>query len=109
MWYIFPQLQGVGFNATSRHYALANAREAEAYVRHPVLGSRLARLGEELCALAGHDATRILGTHDDVKLRACMTLFASLPGAEPVFQRVVDKFFQGLADEHTLRLLRQQA
>ena len=67
------------------------------------------RLGEALLALAGHDATRILGNPDDIKLKSCMTLFASLPGADPVFQRVLDKFFQGRPDEHTLRLLRQQA
>ena len=67
------------------------------------------RLGEELLALAGHDAARLLGRPDDAKLRPCMTLFASLPGANPVFQRVLDKFFQGRPDEHTLRLLHQQA
>ena len=107
MWYIFPQLQGLGFSATSRYYALANAQEAAAYARHPVLGPRLVRLSEELLALASHDATRILGHPDDAKLQSCMTLFASLPIPHPVFQRVLDKFFQGRPDEHTLRLLRQ--
>ena len=107
MWYIFPQIQGLGFSATSRHYALASAHEAEAYARHPVLGARLVHLGEELLALESNDATRILGSPDDLKLRSCMTLFGALPGAHAVFQRVLDKFFGGKPDEHTLRLLRQ--
>lgn len=106
MWYIFPQLQGVGFSPGSHHYALATAREATAYAHHPVLGRRLVRQGEELLALAGRDATQRLGAPDAVHLRACMTLFASLPGAEPVFQRVLDKFFGAQPDANVLRQLR---
>lgn len=105
-WDIFPQLQGLAFSATSRHYALANARQADAYAHHPVLGLRLVQLSQQLLALAGHDATRLLGTPDDAKLRSSMTLFASFPDADPVFQRVLDRFFQGRPDEHTLHLLR---
>jgi uncharacterized protein (DUF1810 family) len=109
MWYIFPQIQGLGFSSTSRYYALANAREAEAYVQHPVLGPRLLAISEELLRQPGSNATEIMGSPDDVKLRSCMTLFAALPRAQPVFQQVLDKFFQGRPDEHTLRLLNQPA
>ena len=105
MWYIFPQLQGLGFSSTSQYYGLAGAQEAAAYARHPVLGSRLVRISEELLGLDGNNATRILGSPDDMKLRSSMTLFASLPNAHSVFQQVLDKFFQGRPDEHTQRLL----
>ncbi len=105
MWYVFPQLQGLGFSPTAHYYGLRGAAEARAYARHPVLGARLVEISRALLALPGDDATRVLGRPDDVKLRSSMTLFAALPGAEPVFQRVLDKFFRGQADPQTLRLL----
>ncbi|GAB3295977.1 DUF1810 domain-containing protein [Hymenobacter humi] len=105
MWYIFPQLQGLGFSSTSHYYGLQGSQEAQDYAQHPVLGPRLVRISEALLALGGSDATRIMGSPDDVKLKSCMTLFAALPNAHPVFQQVLDKFFQGRPDEHTLRLL----
>ncbi|ALW86376.1 calpastatin [Hymenobacter sedentarius] len=108
MWYIFPQLQGLGFSSTAQYYGLTGAREAEAFLQHPVLGPRLVRISEALLGLPGNDATRILGSPDDVKLRSCMTLFASLPHAHPVFQQVLAKFFQGQQDPSTLRLLAQR-
>ena len=107
MWYIFPQIQGRGFSETSRFYAIQNLAEALAYAQHPVLGSRLVRICEALVALASHDATGIFGSPDDVKLKSSMTLFAALPGANPVFQQVLDKFFGGRADGKTLQLLGQ--
>jgi uncharacterized protein (DUF1810 family) len=109
MWYVFPQLQGLGFSATSQYYGLRGAPEARAYARHPVLGPRLVEISRALLALPGHDATRVLGQPDDVKLHSSMTLFAALPGADPVFQLVLDKFFRGQADPQTLRRLSSRA
>ena len=109
MWYIFPQLQGLGFSSTSQYYGLAGVPEAADYAQHPVLGSRLIRISEELLGLNSNNATRILGSPDDMKLQSSMTLFASLPNANPVFQQVLDKFFQGRPDEHTQRLLSQRS
>jgi uncharacterized protein (DUF1810 family) len=105
MWYIFPQLQGLGYSPTAHHYGLRGAPEARAYAQHPVLGARLVEISQALLALPGDSATRVLGSPDDVKLRSSMTLFAALPGADPVFQQVLDKFFSGQADPLTLRLL----
>ncbi len=105
MWYIFPQIQGLGFSEISRHYALQDLAEAAAYLQHPLLGRRLEEIARALLGLPGHSATAVLGTPDDLKLRSSMTLFAQVPGASPVFQQVLDKFFGGLADPHTLRQL----
>ena len=107
VWYIFPQLQGLGYSETARFYAIQSRPEAEAYGQHPVLGPRLREISAALLMLAGTDATRIMGSPDDLKLRSSMTLFAALEGADPVFQRVLDRFFGGEPDEKTLQLLQQ--
>ena len=107
MWFIFPQIQGLGISSTAQYYALKDATEAAAYLKHPVLGSRLLEICAALFELPGHDATRIFGYPDDLKLRSCLTLFASLPGSPPVFQLLLDKFFQGAPDGQTLRILSQ--
>jgi uncharacterized protein (DUF1810 family) len=105
MWYIFPQLQGLGRSATAHYYALRDGEEARAYAQHPQLGSRLLLLCATLLALPSADATCILGSPDDVKLRSSMTLFDAVCPAQPIFQQVLDKFFQGQPDAQTLRLL----
>ncbi|TYZ05891.1 DUF1810 domain-containing protein [Hymenobacter lutimineralis] len=107
MWYIFPQIQGLGYSETARFYAIQNRQEAEAYLQHPVLGPRLVEISEALLALESNDATRIMGSPDDMKLRSSMTLFGALAGANPVFQRVLDKLFEGEQDQKTLQILRQ--
>ena len=107
MWYIFPQIQGLGISTTSQYYALRDAEEAEAFLAHPLLGNRLIAICTELLGLASNDATRILGSPDDIKLRSSMTLFASLPNPNPVFQLVLDKFFKGMLDDRTVRLINQ--
>ncbi|PJJ60552.1 DUF1810 domain-containing protein [Hymenobacter chitinivorans] len=109
MWYIFPQLQGLGFSETARFYAIKDQQEAEAYLHHPVLGPRLVEISRTLLGLDSSDATHVFGSPDDVKLKSCMTLFATLKGADPVFKQVLDKFFQGAADAKTLLLLTQAA
>lgn len=105
MWYIFPQIQGLGFSEMSKRYAIEDLDEAEAYINHPVLGQRLIEICSELLKLQSNDAHEIFGSPDDMKLRSSMTLFASLPDAYPVFKSVIDKFFNGEMDNATLQLL----
>ncbi|UOQ71058.1 DUF1810 domain-containing protein [Hymenobacter cellulosilyticus] len=107
MWYIFPQIQGLGFSETAKFYAIRDQQEAEAYRQHPVLGARLVEISQALLGLPGADANRIMGSPDDIKLKSSMTLFGALSGADPVFQQVLDKFFGGAADTKTLQLLGQ--
>lgn len=104
MWYVFPQIQGLGLSETSRFYAIRDLAEAAAYLAHPVLGSRLVTISQALLNQESTDAHRIFGSPDDVKLKSSMTLFAAL-GGNPVFQAVLDKFFRGAADDQTLRQL----
>lgn len=106
MWYIFPQVQGLGFSEMSKHYAIKNSDEAKAYLAHPVLGKRLAEISNALLSLQANNATSVLGSPDDVKLKSCMTLFASLPDADGLFRKVLDKFFAGKEDKATLEKLR---
>jgi uncharacterized protein (DUF1810 family) len=105
MWYIFPQIQGLGFSETSRYYGIKDPAEAAAFLAHPVLGSRLVDICEELLKLSSSNATSVFGSPDDVKLKSSMTLFAALPGANPVFQQVLDKFFNGTKDAKTLQII----
>jgi uncharacterized protein (DUF1810 family) len=105
MWYVFPQLQGLGFSETARYYGIKDAAEAEAYLKQPVLGSRLVEISQALLLLPGSDVNRIMGSPDDMKLRSSMTLFAAMPGTEPIFQAVLDKFFGGEQDSKTVQLL----
>lgn len=105
MWYIFPQLRGLGSSETSRYYGIQNIDEAEAYINHPILGQRLMEICLALLQLKTNDPNEIFGSPDDLKLRSSMTLFASLPDAYPVFQSVLEKFFNGKSDDKTLRLI----
>ena len=105
MWFIFPQIQGLGFSETARFYAIQDLREAEGYARHPVLGPRLVEISTALQGLKSNDASAIMGSPDDVKLKSSMTLFAAVPDANPVFRAVLEKFFGGAQDEKTLRII----
>jgi len=105
IWYIFPQIQGLGFSSTSKYYAIKDINEAEAYLAHPVLGKRLIEISNELLKLSTNNANAVFGSPDDMKLRSSMTLFASVPNADAVFQKVLDKFFGGEKDQLTLRQL----
>jgi len=104
MWYIFPQMNGLGFSEMARRYGIKDKHEAAEYIAHPVLGSRLIEISQALLNLPGNNATTIMGTPDDMKLRSSMTLFAQV-NANPVFDAVLQKFFGGHKDEATLRLL----
>ena len=105
IWYIFPQIAGLGFSETSKHYALQNAEEAQTYLNHPILGNRLIEICSELLKLPTNNATQVFGTPDDMKLRSCVTLFAAMPSATPIFQQVLDKFFTGEGDRKTLKII----
>lgn len=105
MWYVFPQIQGLGLSETAKFYAIEDVKEAEAFLQHPVLGSRLLAISKALLDLSGNDAYRILGSPDDMKLQSSMTLFGALPNTAPVFQAVLDKFYGGEQDRRTLQLL----
>ena len=105
MWYIFPQLLGLGYTSTSVTYAIKDLDEAAAYLGHPVLGGRLVEICNALLELDDNDAHKVFGSPDDLKLRSSMTLFSLVPGANAVFQAVLIKFFNGKADEKTLQLL----
>jgi uncharacterized protein (DUF1810 family) len=105
MWYIFPQFDGLGFSSTSRRYSIKSAAEATAYLGHPVLGPRLIECAEAVLGIDGRSALEIFGSPDDVKLRSCATLFECMSPAGSVFERVLDKYFQGRRDSRTLSLL----
>jgi uncharacterized protein (DUF1810 family) len=104
MWYIFPQIQGLGFSETSKLYAIKDTDEASEFLSHPVLGKRLVEICKELLQLKSNDAHSIFGSPDDMKLQSSMTLFASLNTNE-VFQQVLEKFFKGAKDVKTLHLI----
>jgi uncharacterized protein (DUF1810 family) len=105
MWFIFPQFDGLGFSATSRHFAIHSAAEARAYLAHPVLGPRLAECAESTLSIEGRTAREIFGSPDDLKLRSSATLFASVSPEPSVFHQLLDRFFDGQPDRRTLELM----
>ena len=105
MWFVFPQLEGLGHSAVARHYAVAGLEEARTYLAHPVLGPRLLQCCEAMLALDGSTAEDVLGSVDAMKLRSSMTLFARAAPGEPLFRQVLDRFFAGDPDEETGRRL----
>lgn len=106
MWFVFPQLRGLGHSETARHYGLAGLDEARAYAAHPLLGARLRQACAWLLqAPPGRTALEILGPPDDLKLRSSMTLFAAAVPDEPLFRAVLGRFDAGAADPRTLALL----
>ena len=105
MWYIFPQISGLGMSATSLYYGIRDMGEAKAYMADPVLGERLLEISEALLQIETDNAREVFWFPDDLKLRSCMTLFAAAPPEHEVFRRVLDKFFGGEADDMTLDIL----
>lgn len=108
MWFIFPQIEGLGHSPTSMHYAIRSLDEARAYLEHPVLGPRLVECAEALLAVEGRSASDIFGYPDDLKLRSSMTLFEQVAEPGSAFGRVLDKYYQGRRDESTLSLAKQR-
>lgn len=105
MWFVFPQIAGLGFSAMSQRYAIADAEEARAYLAHPVLGPRLRACFDATFAVDGRTAHDIFGSPDDLKLRSSATLFVAVSEPGSIFQRVLDKYFDGQPDLETRRLL----
>lgn len=104
MWFIFPQIQGLGFSPTAQYYAIRNLGEAIAYLEHPVLGPRLRECAEAVAALEGRSLEQIFGYPDHLKFASSMTLFELAAGAGSVFSRTLDKYCGGQRDEATLGL-----
>jgi uncharacterized protein (DUF1810 family) len=104
MWYVFPQVAGLGQSSMARRYAIGSVAEAEAYLAHPVLGPRLIECCEAVLAVEGKSAYDIFDTPDDLKLRSCVTLFAAVARGA-AFGRVLEKYFDGEPDGRTLRLI----
>lgn len=105
MWFIFPQLDGLAFSSTSKFYAIKSIDEAKAYLAHPVLGPRLHECAEAAVGVEERSATAIFGSPDDLKLRSCATLFACVSPPSSVFERLLEKYYEGQRDQKTLRLL----
>ena len=105
MWFIFPQIEGLGFSAISQRYAIKSREEARAYLEHEILGPRLTACVEVLLNLEGLSADEIFGYPDEMKLRSCATLFAEVAHAGSVFHRLLEKYFDGEPDPKTLQLL----
>jgi uncharacterized protein (DUF1810 family) len=101
MWFIFPQIAGLGFSPTSRTYAIRSLPEARAYLRHPVLGPRLTECARTLTHVSGLTAERIFGDIDAIKLRSSMTLFRHADPTEVLFGRVLEQYFDGQPDPRT--------
>ena len=106
IWYIFPQLKGLGFSSMADYYGIDGMGEAKAYLRDDLLCRRLVEISEALLALETSDPGAVMGYPDDLKLRSCMTLFALADPDEPVFQKVLEKYYAGRKDPQTVRLLR---
>jgi len=110
MWFIFPQIEGLGRSSTAQHYAIKSIGEARAYLNDPVLGVRLLECVEILEGSEGRSASAIFGYPDDLKLRSSLTLFASVAeDPHSAFVRVLEKYFEGEPDERTLELLENLA
>jgi uncharacterized protein (DUF1810 family) len=105
MWFIFPQIFGLGQSSMSRTYAITSPAEAKAYLEHPVVGSRLIECTRILTELTGRSAQDILGATDAMKLRSSMTLFAHVASDTALFRQVLNEYFDGVADEETERRL----
>jgi uncharacterized protein (DUF1810 family) len=105
MWFIFPQLKGLGYSAIANHYGISSLQEAEAYLQHPILGPRLRHCTDLVVRTEGRSVEQIFGDPDDLKFRSCMTLFASTAGDTAIFKDALHKFFAGKPDQLTLRRL----
>ncbi|MFA6083535.1 DUF1810 domain-containing protein [Mucilaginibacter sp.] len=105
MWYVFPQIAGLGYSEMAKRFAIKDLPDAIAYLEHPVLGPRLMEISHALLRLPGNNAIAVMGSPDDLKLRSSMTLFSLVPGADPVFEAVLNKFFNGEKDKATMQLV----
>ncbi len=109
MWFVFPQIEGLGFSAISQLYSIKSLAEATAYLAHSVLGPRLIECAETVLGVEGRSAHEIFGSPDDMKLKSCATLFAHVLPPGSAFHRILDKYFGGALDTRTLELLADQS
>ena len=109
MWFIFPQIDGLGYSSTAKFYAIKSKGEAKAYLNHPLLGKRLGECAKALLKITGRSAAEILGYPDDLKLRSSMTLFASISEPDSVFSQVLQQYFDAQPDQRTIDLLEQSS
>jgi len=105
MWYIFPQLKGLGRSSTSEYYGIDGLGEATAFLKDAYLGHNLREISSELLGISDKDAHQVFGSPDDLKLRSSMTLFAHAGPEDTVFRDVIEAYFDGREDQRTLRLL----
>lgn len=105
IWYIFPQLKGLGRSSMSEYYGIQDLDEAKAYLADPILGKHLIEICEALLSLDTNDAVEVMGRPDDRKLKSSMTLFDIAADSSDIFQRVLDKYYQGKKDSRTLKML----
>jgi uncharacterized protein (DUF1810 family) len=105
MWYVFPQIEGLGKSSPSRFYGIKTIEEAKEYLNHPILGERLLECTKTILSIKGRSASQIFGFPDDLKLKSSMTLFSLISDSESLFQQALDKFFQGNKDHKTEYLL----
>ena len=105
MWFIFPQIKGLGFSDTARRFAISSRKEAEAYLAHPVLGPRLRECTRLATLIEGRSIEQIFGYPDDMKFRSSMTLFAQAAPDNEIFMKAIAKYFAGESDQSTLDLL----
>ena len=109
MWFIFPQLRGLGFTDYNIFYGIENLKEAEQYLNHPILGKRLVEITQAMLEIENKTALEILGRPDERKLKSCITLFSLLPDAPDCFREVLEKYYHGEKDEKTLQILKESA
>jgi len=107
MWFIFPQIEGLGYSSTTQYYAIKSLAEAREYLKHPVLGTRLMECTDAVLAVEGRSVSDIFGYPDDLKLKSSMTLFAYVAEPDSVFVRVLEKYFQGERDVRTLQIVEE--
>ena len=105
IWYIFPQIKGLGCSSMCNYYGIVSLEEAKAYLAEPILREHLIEICHALLSLDTNDAAKVMGKPDDLKLKSSMTLFSTADPDEKVFKKVLEKFFNGKSDDHTLRIL----
>lgn len=105
IWYIFPQLAALGHSSTARYYGISGAAEAAAYLENELLRDRLVEISQAVLEADTDDPEELMGAIDALKLRSSMTLFANMPGADPVFRQVLEKYYGGREDRRTVELL----
>jgi len=108
MWFVFPQIRGLGFTEYNVYFGLKDLDEAREYLEHPILGKRLVEISQAALGQKGKTAMEIFGRPDERKLKSCMTLFSQIQNADPVFEKVLEKYYNGVKDEKTISILDSQ-